>query len=160
MGKMKMEGEKMGKPKMEAKKMKMEGEEMSKEEKAVEKLKGLLSTSEIEFLKKEVDMLGKGNLAKKVKDEAEEIMNPSKMEESDTYGELSPKEKKIRSIINKVINSSAVISTLGIVPASMFSGGAAGVGFAVAAIASFLLKDAAYWNKKGGIHRDAWEEEN
>ena len=127
----------------------------SKEEKAMEKLQKILSPSDIEFLKKEYSKLGKDGLA----DEVEEVMQLSEMEDLDTYGELTPKEKKLRSIINKIIGYSGVISTLGIVPAAMISGGA-GLGFGIAALASFLLKDAAYWNKKGGIHRDAYEDEN
>lgn len=145
MSKVEMEG--YSKMKKEAySKMKMEGEmedgdEMSKEEKAIETLERILKPSEIEFLKKQYKELGKSGL----KDEVNTLMNLNEEEED----EMSEDEFKLRNIVNKIIKKGAVLSTIGIVPAAMFVGGTAAVGLGIAALAGTLLKDAAFFNKKG-----------
>ena len=143
----KVEKEGYSKMKKEAySKMKMEGEmegedEMSKEEKAVEVLDRILKPSEIEFLKKQYKELGKSGF----KDEVNALMNLNEEEEE----EMTEDEFKLRNIVNKIIKKGTVLSAIGIVPAAIFSGGTAAVGLGIATLVGTLLKDAAFWTKKG-----------
>lgn len=130
--------------------------EIEDPEAAVKAMKKILSPSEIEFLKSEYKKLGEEGLA----DEIEDVRQLSEMEDSDTYGELSEKEYKLRNILNKIIKVGGVLSMLGIVPAAMFVSGTAGLGLGIASIVGLLFKDAAFWNKKGGIRRDGFEKSN
>lgn len=130
--------------------------EIEDPEVAVKVLKKALSPSEIEFLKSEYKKLGEDGLA----DEIEDVRQLSEMEDLDTYGELSEKEYKLRNILNKVIKVGGTLSMLGVLPAAMFVSGTAGLGLGIASIVGFLFKDAAFWNKKGGMHRDGIERSN
>lgn len=127
--------------------------EIEDPEAAVKAMKKILSPEELAFLKSEYKKLGEEGLA----DEIEDVRQLSEMEDLDTYGELSEKEYKIRNILNKIIKVGGGLATLGILPAAMFVSGSAGLGLGIASIVGFLLKDAAFWNKKGGIHRDGIE---
>jgi hypothetical protein len=121
----------------------------SKKEKVVEVLKDILKPSEIEFLKKEYQNLGK----KEFKNEVEYVMSADEDGELSEEKEMSEKEYKLRDIINKIIKKAGVLSMLGIVPTAMFVGGGAALGLGVTALVSYLLKDSAFWDfKTGGIH--------
>jgi hypothetical protein len=123
-----------------------EGGEMdSKKEKAVEVIQDILKPSEIEFLKKEFQNLGKEGL----KDEVEYVMSVDESGELGEEEEMSEKEYKLRHIVNKLIKKGGVLAALGIVPAAMFLGGGAAVGLGVAALVSTLAGDSAFFGKKG-----------
>jgi hypothetical protein len=117
------------------------------EKQAVNILTNILNPSEIDFLTDELSTLGKEGL----KDEVNSAMDGNTELSED--GEMSDKEYKIRHIINKIIKRGGGLAALGIVPAAMFVSGGAALGLGVAAIASLLLKDSAFWSKDG-IHRD------
>jgi hypothetical protein len=115
------------------------------EKQAVNILTNILNPSEIDFLTDELSTLGKEGL----KDEVNSVMDG----DGELSEEMDEKEYKIRHIINKIIKRGGGLAALGIVPASLFVSGGAGFGLGVAAIASLLLKDSAFWSKDG-IHRD------
>jgi hypothetical protein len=80
------------------------------------------------------------------------IESKSEMNEDDSdfeseYG-MSEEEFKMRNIVDKIIGNTSVLSMLGIVPAAMMSGGGAAVAAGVTALVAYLLKDAAWYNKK------------
>ena len=140
-----------------------ESAEENKKEKVVDTIKNILTPSEIEFLKKEYLSLGKEDF----KHEVDYVMNDNEtelgeerwgyMEDLSTHGELSDKEYKLRHIVNKIIKRGGTLAMLGVLPAAMFVGGGAAVGLGIASLVSFLFKDAAFWNRKGGIHSDGLE---
>ena len=115
------------------------------EKQAVNILTNILNPSEIDFLTDELSTLGKEGL----KDEVNSVMDG----DGELSEEMDEKEYKIRHIINKIIKRGGGLAALGIVPAAMFVSGGAALGLGVAAIASLLLKDSAFWSKDG-IHRD------
>jgi hypothetical protein len=121
------------------------GSESDGEKQAVNILTNILNPSEIDFLTDELSTLGKEGL----KDEVNSVMDG----DGELSEEMDEKEYKIRHIINKIIKRGGGLAALGIVPAAMFVSGGAALGLGVAAIASLLLKDSAFWSKDG-IHRD------
>ena len=117
-----------------------------KKEEAIDILKDILKPSEIDFLKKEYEMLGKEGLADEVVDVIENDDEVGELTE-----EMSEKEYKLRHIINKIIKGGVALAGLGIVPAAMFVSGGLAAGLGVASLAGMLFKDAAFWDSKGDI---------
>ena len=130
----------------------MEGEtnfDAMDKEKGAEEIKSVLSDDELQFLSQVVSQEGEGALENKIENaiESKTEMNEEDSEFESEYG-MSEDEFKMRSIVDKIIGNTSVLSMLGIVPAAMMSGGAAAVAAGVTALVTFLLKDAAWYNKK------------
>ena len=130
----------------------MEGEtnfdEMDKEQGA-EEIKSVLSDDELQFLGQVMSQEGEGGLESKIENaiETKSEMNEEDSDFESEYG-MSEDEFKMRNIVDKIIEKTSVLSMLGIVPAAMLSGGAAAVAAGVTALVAYLLKDAAWYNKK------------
>jgi hypothetical protein len=108
-----------------------------------------LTPEEIEAMTSAYEDMGKINFTDKVEDIVNSESNEMSMAEGD---EMSDREYKIRSAIDKIINKTSVIAGLGIVPAAMVAGGGAGVAAGVVSLTALLFKDAAWWNTKKGGH--------
>lgn len=121
-----------------------------------------LTPDEIDALTSSLIDMGKSEFKSKVADIASDDLpsSPTDGEYGGEFGmmegdgEMSEKEFKLRSAIDKIINKAGVISTLGIVPAAMFAGGGAGVAAGVTALAMLLLKDAAWWKRGHEMHKE------
>jgi hypothetical protein len=123
-------------------------DEMDKE-KTAEEIKSVLSDEELQFLSKVLNQEGEGGLENKIENaiESKTEMNEEDSDFESEYG-MSEDEFKMRSIVDKIIGNTGVLSALGIVPAAMMSGGAAAVAAAVTAGVALLLRDAAWYKKK------------
>jgi hypothetical protein len=130
----------------------MEGEtnfdEMDKEQ-GVEEIKSVLSDDELQFLNQVMSQEGEEGLESKIENaiESKSEMNEEDSDFESEYG-MSEDEFKMRNIVDKIIEKTSVLSMLGIVPAAMLSGGGAAVAAGVTALVAYLLKDAAWYNKK------------
>jgi len=130
----------------------MEGEtnfdEMDKEQGA-EEIKSVLSDDELQFLNQVMSQEGEEGLESKIENaiESKSEMNEEDSDFESEYG-MSEDEFKMRNIVDKNIEKTSVLSMLGIVPAAMLSGGGAAVAAGVTALVAYLLKDAAWYNKK------------
>ncbi len=130
----------------------MEGEtnfdEMDKEQGA-EEIKSVLSDDELKFLSQVISQEGEAGLENKIENaiETKSEVNEEDSDFESEYG-MSEDEFKIRNIVDKIIEKTSVLSMLGIVPAAMLSGGAAAVAAGVTGLVAYLLKDAAWYNKK------------
>ena len=113
-----------------------------------------LTPDEIDALTSSLIDMGKTDFKFKVADIASGESSDDMSSEMMEGGEMSDKEFKLRSAIDKIINKAGVISTLGIVPAAMFAGGGAGVAAGVTALTMLLLKDAAWWKKGHEMHKE------
>ncbi len=113
-----------------------------------------LTPDEIDALTSSLIDMGKTDFKYKVADIASGESSDDMSSEMMEGGEMSDKEFKLRSAIDKIINKVGVISTLGIVPAAMFAGGGAGVAAGVTALTMLLLKDAAWWKKGHEMHKE------
>lgn len=113
-----------------------------------------LTPDEIDALTSSLIDMGKSDFKHKVADIASGESSDDMSSEMMEGGEMSDKEFKLRSAIDKIINKAGVISTLGIVPAAMFAGGGAGVAAGVTALTMLLLKDAAWWKKGHEMHKE------
>jgi len=111
-----------------------------------------LTPEEIDALTSELIDLGKNNFKEKVADISSNISSNDSSSELSEEDEMGDTELKLRSAIDKIITKTGVLSMLGIVPASMFISGTAGLAAGITAFAMFILKDAA-WYKKGGRYR-------
>jgi hypothetical protein len=123
-------------------------DEMDKEQ-AAEEIKSVLSDEELQFLSQVISQEGEGGLENKIENaiESKSEMNEEDSDFESEYG-MSEDEFKMRNIVDKIIEKTGVLSMLGIVPAMMLSGGAAAVAAAVTAGVAYLLRDAAWYNKK------------
>jgi hypothetical protein len=130
----------------------LEGEtnfdEMDKE-KGAEEIKSVLSDEELQFLNQVMSQEGEEGLESKIENaiESKSEMNEDDSDFESEYG-MSEEEFKMRNIVDKIIGNTSVLSMLGIVPAAMMSGGGAAVAAGVTALVAYLLKDAAWYNKK------------
>jgi hypothetical protein len=130
----------------------LEGEtnfdEMDKEKVAGE-IKSVLSDEELQFLSQIMSEEGESGLESEIENaiESKTEMNEEDSDFESEYG-MTENEFKMRSIVDKIIGNTSVLSALGIVPAAMMSGGGAAVAAGVTAVVAFLLKDAAWYNKK------------
>jgi len=130
----------------------LEGEtnfdEMDKEQGA-EEIKSVLSDEELQFLNQVMSQEGEEGLESKIENaiESKSEMNEDDSDFESEYG-MSEEEFKMRNIVDKIIGNTSVLSMLGIVPAAMMSGGGAAVAAGVTALVAYLLKDAAWYNKK------------
>ena len=113
-----------------------------------------LTPDEIDALTSSLIDMGKTDFKFKVADIASGESSDDMSSEMMEGGDMSDKEFKLRSAIDKIINKAGVISTLGIVPAAMFAGGGAGVAAGVTALTMLLLKDAAWWKKGHEMHKE------
>jgi hypothetical protein len=113
-----------------------------------------LTPDEIDALTSSLIDMGKSDFKVKVADIASGESSDDMSSEMMEGGDMSEKEFKLRSAIDKIINKAGVISTLGIVPAAMFAGGGAGVAAGVTALTMLLLKDAAWWKKGHEMHKE------
>jgi hypothetical protein len=118
-------------------------------EKTAEEIKSVLSDEELQFLNQVLSQEGEGGLETKIENaiESKTEMNEEDSDFESEYG-MSEDEFKMRNIVDKIIEKTGVLSALGILPAAMFSGGAAAVAAAVAAGVAYLLRDAAWYKKK------------
>jgi len=122
--------------------------EMDKEKVAGE-IKSVLSDEELQFLSQIMSEEGESGLESEIENaiESKTEMNEEDSDFESEYG-MAENEFKMRSIVDKIIGNTSVLSALGIVPAAMMSGGGAAVAAGVTALVAFLLKDAAWYNKK------------
>lgn len=117
-------------------------------EQGAKEIHSVLSDEELQFLSNIMNQEGEDGLENKIETaiEAKSEVNEGEDFESE-YG-MSEDEFKMRDIVDKLLEKTSVLSMLGIVPAAMLSGGGAAVAAGVAALVSYLLKDAAWYQKK------------
>lgn len=117
-------------------------------EQGAKEIQSALSDEELQFLSNIMNQEGEEGLESKIETaiEAKSEVNEGEDFESE-YG-MSEDEFKMRNIVDKLLEKTSVLSMLGIVPAAMLSGGGAAVAAGVAALVSYLLKDAAWYQKK------------
>lgn len=117
-------------------------------EQGAKEIQSVLSDEELQFLSNIMNQEGEEGLESKIETaiEAKSEVNEGEDFESE-YG-MSEDEFKMRNIVDKLLEKTSVLSMLGIVPAAMLSGGGAAVAAGVAALVSYLLKDAAWYQKK------------
>jgi len=122
--------------------------EMDKEKVAGE-IKSVLSDEELQFLSQVMSQGGEAGLENEIENaiESKTEINEEDSDFESEYG-MTENEFKMRSIVDKIIGNTSVLSALGIVPAAMMSGGGAAVAAGVTALVAYLLKDAAWYNKK------------
>lgn len=117
-------------------------------------LNKILNRSEIEFLKNHFESQGKQGFKMDVKNAVQDIESGGELFEEE---DMDEDEYKLRDIVNKIIKRGGSLAALGIVPAAMFAGPAAGVALGISSLVAMLLKDSAFWKKGGGIHRKELE---
>jgi hypothetical protein len=117
-------------------------------EQGAKEIQSVLSDKELQFLSNILNQEGEEGLESKIETaiDAKSEVNEGEDFESE-YG-MSEDEFKMRNIVDKLLEKTSVLSMLGIVPAAMLSGGGAAVAAGVAALVSYLLKDAAWYQKK------------
>ena len=117
-------------------------------EQGAKEIHSVLSDKELQFLSNILNQEGEEGLESKIETaiDAKSEVNEGEDFESE-YG-MSEDEFKMRNIVDKLLEKTSVLSMLGIVPAAMLSGGGAAVAAGVAALVSYLLKDAAWYQKK------------
>lgn len=84
-------------------------------------------------------------LTEEDEDYEEEI--PKKKSFEDEYG-MTRKEFDIRKLIHKIVGYTGVAAGLAVVPAAALISGGVAVGLGITALAGYLLKDAAFYQRK------------
>lgn len=117
-------------------------------------LNKILDRDEIEFLKNHFESQGKQGFKMDVKNAIQNIEGGDELYEEE---DMDEDEYKLRDIVNKIIKKGGSLAALGVIPAAMLAGPAAGVALGITSLVAMLFKDSAFWKKGGGIHRKELE---
>ena len=117
-------------------------------EQGAKEIQSVLSDKELQFLSNILNQEGEEGLENKIEAAIEVKSEVNEGEDFESEYGMSEDEFKMRDIVDKLLEKTSVLSMLGIVPAAMLSGGGAAVAAGVAALVSYLLKDAAWYQKK------------